>query len=276
MDNMTFMVWTTKIFIFTILIFHFSAHANFNLWKAAALGDIIEVKRLIAADPTVDMEYRDGGFWDTPLSHACYYQHYDMVDVLIEGGADVNAPRPFGSTCLSFATTFRDSKLFYILLAHPFLNVRYANKLALDRAIGEPWMVEEILKLGPNVNEFSAGKYRQGKGYTPIMKAILLNDYVSLEMILTKQPKLELVTKENLFYNDYSYIPKGSTALIIAAFFNRVDALKLLINKGARINSRTSLSEHGGDYGSKTALELARSRGNEEAVKILISAGAYE
>ncbi len=59
----------------------------------------------------------------------------------------------------------------------------------------------------------------------------------------------------------------GVTALMLAAYFGQIDAMRLLIGAKADINAQDN------NYG-ETALMMAASRGQTEAVKLLVYSGA--
>ena len=58
----------------------------------------------------------------------------------------------------------------------------------------------------------------------------------------------------------------GSTPLIFAAAYNKVDIVQLLLDNGANVNNKSN--------GSETAIHIATYQGNDEIVKLLIERGA--
>lgn len=59
-----------------------------NVYEAAATGQTARLRELIAADPSLVNTHSVDGF--TPLGFAVFFAHPEIVDVLLEAGADVN------------------------------------------------------------------------------------------------------------------------------------------------------------------------------------------
>jgi ankyrin repeat protein len=66
----------------------------------------------------------------------------------------------------------------------------------------------------------------------------------------------------------------GWNALMTAAYYGHTDIVRLLIQSGARLDSKCN--RKGGVEGGKSALALARERGHTDAVLVLREAGAAE
>jgi len=95
--------------------------------KAAKQGDIISLKALLAADPSlINARDSDGS---TPLHCATWKGHHDVVDALLKAGADVNAQNQnehWGTTPLHAAAHANQTSIARLLLDHG------ANTKALD------------------------------------------------------------------------------------------------------------------------------------------------
>ncbi len=63
------------------------AGANLNLFEAASVGQLATVKSILAAQPDLLNTYAPDGFF--PLALASYFGHEDIVDYLLNNGADV-------------------------------------------------------------------------------------------------------------------------------------------------------------------------------------------
>jgi uncharacterized protein len=68
------------------------------IFEACRKGDLVEVKRLYASDNNVINAYDFKGY--TPLILAVYNQNQDVVEFLLEKGADPNAKDAAGNTAL--------------------------------------------------------------------------------------------------------------------------------------------------------------------------------
>ncbi len=109
---------------------------------AAEKGDLKIAELLIVHGATVD---RPGG--DSPLLRACYYGHIDMVKLLIENGANVNAKwLTDNSTSLRSTAIWGGKKAIVELRLAKGAEVNVVHKdgdTALDRAKPE---IDEILR----------------------------------------------------------------------------------------------------------------------------------
>ena len=85
------------------------------LHKAAAAGDIAEVKRLLALG-FVDVNAKDND-GDTSLHRASYNGHMEVVKLLLAAGADVNAINRIGETPLYWASLGGYAEVVKILKA---------------------------------------------------------------------------------------------------------------------------------------------------------------
>lgn len=61
-----------------------------DIFEAAAVGHIERVREFLKTDPEIINKYSNDGF--PPLGLAAFFGHADIVQLLIEKGADVNAP----------------------------------------------------------------------------------------------------------------------------------------------------------------------------------------
>ena len=61
-----------------------------DVLEAAALGDVDELARILAADPAAVAVWSPDGF--TPLHYAAFFGRPDAACVLIDAGADLEAP----------------------------------------------------------------------------------------------------------------------------------------------------------------------------------------
>jgi ankyrin repeat protein len=62
--------------------------AELNIYEAAAIGDLDRAQQLLEQSPGQLNSYSTDGY--TPLGLACYFGHTDLVQYLLDQGADVN------------------------------------------------------------------------------------------------------------------------------------------------------------------------------------------
>jgi ankyrin repeat protein len=66
-----------------------AAPGDLDIFEAAAVGDIDGLRALLDGDPTLVNAYAPDGFF--PLGLAAFFNHPDVVRILLERGADVTA-----------------------------------------------------------------------------------------------------------------------------------------------------------------------------------------
>ena len=86
------------------------------LHMAAQSGILVEVKQLVIGGH--DVNQRDERYGFTPLHHAVFFGHRDVVEFLIGHGADVNVKNNAGSTPLYLATGKWHKEIAALLTQH--------------------------------------------------------------------------------------------------------------------------------------------------------------
>ena len=98
---------------------------NADLHKAAYLGDVLEIRRLVSDDGMkVDIRGQKGV---TPLGIAAAYGQKDAIDVLLELGADVNAPDAVGNSPLHYAVMSGHAHIVEHLLNKDGIDIDQTN-----------------------------------------------------------------------------------------------------------------------------------------------------
>lgn len=85
-----------------------------QLLEAAGMGDTAIVQALV--DTAVDINVKDRTFGYTPLIVAARQGHIDIVQILLERGADVEATDNYGSTALYWAKKNQREEIVQLLL----------------------------------------------------------------------------------------------------------------------------------------------------------------
>ena len=82
------------------------------LLQACEKGDLKAVKDLLDKGVNINARDRDGR---QPVIEATYWQHADVVRLLIERAADVNAKKVDGTTALEFAISLHNKEIEQML-----------------------------------------------------------------------------------------------------------------------------------------------------------------
>lgn len=85
-----------------------------NLWSAAATGDLEKIGSLLDSGAPVNLQ--DQTYGVTPLSTAVMHGQAEAVKLLLERGANANAPVRDGSTPLHTAAFFGEAEIAQVLL----------------------------------------------------------------------------------------------------------------------------------------------------------------
>lgn len=229
-----------------------SAAAHLPLVDAIKTGDAVAAKALIAKGQAAVAE-PDG---TTPLHHAAHLNQPVIVEALLAAGANVKAANRYGVTPLSLAAEN-----------------------------GSTAVVERLLAAGADANTTLPG------GETVLMTAARSGNADVIRLLVAKGAKVDAA--ESL---------RGQTALMWAAIHGNGPAITALAKAGANLTARsfTPVKPKGSPmpqagnttvkngaqatvkrsdardekYGAFTALILAARRGQLEAVKALLDAGA--
>ncbi|MEW6351666.1 MAG: ankyrin repeat domain-containing protein [Thermodesulfobacteriota bacterium] len=307
---------------------------------AAAKGHLKVVRQLLEKGAVLSATDQDGL---TPLMNACEEGRFETVEFLLEKGADVNAQTRYGSTALRKAIENQHPQIVKLLL-HRAANVNRRLKdgsfILMSAAMtGNTEVVEELLQKGADVNArdrngssaltwaaaadradvvkllksrgaqsdlwiaaltgdtqelqrfIDAGadvNARDGQGWTPLMNAAQKGHVEAVKLLLDKganpaaercgrSAAVEAVVSGGspeivalLVDRGLGVVPNSGTQqwplLASACKWGRVEAVKLLLAKGAEVNQRGP--------GGTSPLMVACSEGQTEAAKVLLDNGA--
>jgi ankyrin repeat protein len=203
----------------------------------------------------------NAGTWP-PLYNSVYHKRRDLFDLLIQRGADVNTPDKWGYTPLYFAVHNDDLDYLKILIAH---GAKVDTKcpggetaLMSGAIAGRTETVKLLLEAGANIS----AKNDRGQTALHAMLDIRNSDYTNslqskntVELLLAKGADINLKDKD------------GRTPLHLAVESADGDIVRLLLDKGARVNEKD-------DKSGFTALHYAARFGNKDAAELLIARGA--
>ena len=231
------------------------------LHYAAAVGTPEIMRILIDGGAHVNARTAFGA---TPLLWSAYSA--DKVKLLIDHGADVNARSKFGNTPLTVAAAqARNGEVVRYLLAHGASVKDARNDLdqtALSRAAraGDLDMVRLLIEKGSDANT------RDRIGFTPLMFAAANNDPEMARLLLAKGADIN--AQMGPFANTVKHGPVAVgklSALMFAVTAGSVDLVRQLLDAGANVNAQ--------DVRGMTALMLAvaSDHASPEVVRMLLA-----
>ncbi|KAJ3280086.1 palmitoyltransferase akr1, partial [Borealophlyctis nickersoniae] len=211
------------------------------------------------ARPSLNASDRQGY---TPLHNAAAKVSYDIAEMLIDCGADVNAVTGQKWTVLHSAAKGGNQKLVSLLLekmesgALEAVNDNEHTPLHTAAWNSHEGVVKILLAKGASSAAHAAGwtalHLAAQQGYAKVA-AVLLSDGVKTDA--ERHALLNACTEE-----------QHLTALYLAVWTEQMEVFKLLLENGAMIDVK-------GAQGS-TALHIAAQRANAEMVELLLEAGA--
>ncbi|KAI1435994.1 hypothetical protein GGR50DRAFT_702209 [Xylaria sp. CBS 124048] len=224
---------------------------NASLYKATELGKAETVKLLLDfhANPNATGEEHGNA-----LTAAAYNGNMSLVKMLLDAGADVNAPK-------GYAIQIAAKHGHYIITKELLKRGADVNAMAKSQSFGagtalqgatetgHTEIVQLLLEAGADANGGS------GEFAPPIVAATRGANVKMLELLIKAKPKLDVFGG-----------PDMVSPLTNAAAFMPVSSVKLLIDAGADINLA--------DQDGATALIKSSIRGDKGAVECLLKNGA--
>ncbi|XP_067653382.1 cyclin-dependent kinase 4 inhibitor C-like [Haliotis asinina] len=124
-----------------------SPAAGRDLYDASCRGDLETVKRILAAGH-VDINYREGDYNRTPVMMAAYYGQGDMVEFLVNRGADVSLVDSDGDNVLHFACGRGHLETAKLILDLNVVDVNARNNIGKTAAdLARHWGYLQVLDL---------------------------------------------------------------------------------------------------------------------------------
>lgn len=222
------------------------------------------------------------------LTRALFLRHRESIKLLVEKGVNVNAKRSGRDTMYQYMLSQRiiDDDLIKLMLDRGAdVNARdNRGRTILEIAIR--MLDEELMQHLVNVGADLTLKNEEGK--TPLLQAIYTGSARCVDLLLKAGSDVNAVDKRGktalLEAAEHGYIAiirllmkagadinnnkdrEGGTALHRAAKKGHTELVKLLLEAGANVNTE--------DRQGSTPLSFAAAKGNTEIVEILLKAGA--
>ncbi len=220
-----------------------------ELISAVRMSDAQRVKALLAAHPELLKAKDPSG--TTPLHHAAGFGTLDVMRLLVDQGADVNARNRRSSTPLFWAIHDLD-KVRLLLSRGATINARQVEGRT-------PVYQASVLAGGRNILRLlldSGADPNLGTmvGLTPLMAASVRGDVEAMRLLIDKGADVNVRNGA------------GETALMFAGTSGTTEAVRLLLERGADATVKSKRTE--------TALGNAATSGVEESVRLLLEKGA--
>ncbi|XP_077206427.1 poly [ADP-ribose] polymerase tankyrase-2 isoform X2 [Paroedura picta] len=242
-----------------------------ELFEACRNGDVERVKRLVRPE---NVNGRDtAGRKSTPLHFAAGFGRRDVVEYLLQSGANVHARDDGGLIPLHNACSFGHAEVVNLLLRHgadPNARDNWNYTPLHEAAIkGKIDVCIVLLQHGADP------VIRNTDGRTaldladPSAKAVLTGEYKKDELLESarsgnEEKLMALLTPLNV--NCHASDGRKSTPLHLAAGYNRVKIVQLLLQHGADVHAK--------DKGDLVPLHNACSYGHYEVTELLVKHGA--
>ena len=143
---------------------------SMSIHEAAATGNIERLKQQLNAGTDVNQKNSYDG--STALNHAAWHGHMEIVQLLLENGANTNAKRNDGWAPLHDAAAQGHEEIAELLIANGAdINTKDDGErtpLYAAAGKGQKNIVEILIAKGADVNAIS----KDGRGYTPLDLAI--------------------------------------------------------------------------------------------------------
>lgn len=250
------MIKTMSIIILTLSVFLTPLPAG-EIHEAARKGDLKKVTELLAENPGLVnariTSSEDGAMYKkTPLHFASEFGHKEIVKLLIDKKADIDAKTAFGYTPLHFAAMAGRKNVAELLIAKGCkLNIKNTFSITpifLAASSGHIDVIELLVSKGVSLNE-------KGRNEMTLMHAAALGGSISTVLRLTEKG-LD-VNAQNIF---------GKTPMHYAAAEGHKGVVELLAARNADINIKS--------LDGKTPLHTAEANEHTAIVEFLKSKGA--
>jgi len=208
-----------------------------ELFQAVARGNREKVIKLLAKTDAIHGK-NDGGY--SPLHWAVLTNQREIASLLLSRGAGVNTTLPGGFTPLHDAAYSGNGAMARLLLEHG----------------ADPYAADKLGKI-PLQIALEGGHADLLRQLKPLHLACEIGDLQRIKEIVSAHPSALEQRDE-----------RGSTPLHLAALNGRLEAVKLLAERGAALNARGPLGA--------TPLRLALENGRNEIAAYLHGRGALD
>ncbi len=216
-----------------------------TLFDAVDEDDLADVRKHLAAGEDVNVRHPGGG--ETPLHVAASWASPQMVELLLDEGADINARATIEDEEITDATP-----LHLAVLENKRANIRLLLQRGADVRAGA--RIYDPAGEGDG-RDISALHMAASEGRTDLVRILLEAD-------------APINATMSIWLTDGSFELYHATPLHMAAFYGHANVVRLLLDHGANINARTrdgatplALAEQTGEH---VVMRLLRTRGGTQ------------
>ncbi|MEE6485606.1 hypothetical protein FKM82_014347 [Ascaphus truei] len=242
-----------------------------ELFEACRTGDLSRVRTMVNAE---NVNSRDtAGRKSTPLHFAAGFGRKDVVEYLLQSGANVHARDDGGLISLHNACSFGHAEVVNLLLRHgadPNARDNWNYTPLHEAGIkGKIDVCIVLLQHGADPTIRNTDSRTALDLSDPSAKIVLTGEYKKDELLEcarsgNEEKMMTLLTPLNV--NCHASDGRKSTPLHLAAGYNRVKVVQLLLQHGADVHAK--------DKGDLVPLHNACSYGHYEVTELLVKHGA--
>jgi ankyrin repeat protein len=224
------------------------------LHHAAIRGLYDVVKAMICKGVDLDNNCTNDCGW-TPLGGACFHGKFEVVDLLLEHGANPNKLDFFGRNCLLLASVLKNERILAKFLdcgadINMKANVSNVTPLALACLLGEVDTCKLLLERGAN----PCGHSPSETGTSPLLAAVYSQNLELVKLLINHNAHVDTVSS-SLF-----------TPLHMACLLRNFGIVQILVDHRASVNCKAEDGE--------TPLMCAVTSGAVDIVELLLRRGA--
>ncbi|MBD2770867.1 sigma-70 family RNA polymerase sigma factor [Iningainema tapete] len=228
--------------------------ANLDIFSAIALGKIDDVRSMVAANPTL-LQLRLGfalSEWQ-PLHFAVANNLFEMVQILLDCGADINARTLENVTPLCLATKAKNERLVQLL-------TEQGAQVDLSTALTSAQWEQAKAMLDAESGQVQPGGSHQFLLHYTIQQGLL----EATKMLLEYGADANLRIR-HLFLGDFAV---NLTPLHMAALYSHHQVAVALLEHNAQVNATGT-----GNF-EFTPLHVAAMEGDLDMIRVLVEQGA--